>query len=189
MVTTKRGRPPKDSKKITMRPMADTQKFISDDNVIYEKLVTYAFKNRIQGLFWYKGDDGSDKKIDPGTIRDDISARERKDIVGCDAYKQGYVVEWNDEVPEKGFNYNALNDAQIDRLVKKFKKDKDKEEAKQIINQMNSIFALHYFIDKAKGALPGSITQYCESRLSELREAEDERMAVKPKKYKKNKEG
>lgn len=189
MVNVKRGRPPKnikkDSKTITMRPLADPKKFISQDNIIYEKLITYAFKSRIKGIFWYKGDDGSDKKINPGTIRDDISARERKDIMGCDPYQKGYVVEWNDEVPDKAFNYNSLNDTQIDRLVKKFKKNKDKEECKQIINQMDSIFALEYFIDKAKGALPGSLTQYCESRLSELREAEDNKMAVKPKIYKK----
>jgi hypothetical protein len=185
----KRGRPRKEktSKKVIMRPLATGNQFVAEDGVVYEKHETYAFKNRIEGLFWYKGDDGSDKKIDPGTIRDDISARERKDIISCDAYYKGYIVEWNDEVPELGFNYNALNDVQIEHIVKKFKRNKDKEEFKEIINQMTSIFSLAYFIDKAKGALPGSLTQFCEGRLSELKENEEEKNMIKPKVYKKDK--
>lgn len=190
MKTKKCGRPPeKTSEKITMRPLADGKKFVADGGVVYEKLITYAFKSRIEGLFWYKGDDGSDKQIAPGTVRDDISARERKDIMDCDAYKQGYIVEWIDDIPKKEFNYNALSDSQIERLVKKFKRNKDKDEFKQMINQMDSIFALNYFIDKAKTSLPGSLAQYCESRLSELKEKEEEKNMVKPKVYKKDKEG
>ena len=175
----------KSSKKVIMKPIITGNQYVNEDGVVFEKQELYAFKSRINGLMWYKGDDGSDKKIDPNTIRDDISERERKDLLSSDAYAKGYIVEWTDDLPSTSPNYNALNDNQIDAIVKKFKRNKDKDEFRKIIDRMDSIFSLSYFIDKTKNALPGYLVQYCESRLSELKEEDDERSAVIPKKYKK----
>ena len=173
------------NKRVVMRPVMTGAEFVDQDGVMYEKKEFYSFKSRINGLVWYKGDDGSDKKIDPNSVRDDISPRERKDLLKGEAYALGYIVEWDEDTSAKPMNYNALNDYQIDKITKQYKRDKDKVAFKKMIDQMDSIFALSYFLDKAKGELPGFLIQYCESRINELKDLEAAQSVVVPKEYKK----
>lgn len=165
---------PTDNKRVVMRPVMTGNKFVAADGTVFEENVFYSFKNRLEGPFFYKGDDGSDKKIDGLTVRRDITPREREDIIGCDTYANGGIVEWSETYKEPA-NYNALSDLQIDRILKEYRLLDDKDRFKAYIDNMNSIFALRYFTDKITPHVTGSIVKYCESRIAELEEAEREK--------------
>jgi len=171
------------NKRIVLRPVNESGRFINSEGVLYEEKVFYSFKNRLKGAFFYKGDDGSDKKIDGLTIRNDITPREREDITGCHAFQEGFIVEWADDTV-KPTNYNAMSDRQIDAVMKEYGLLEDKDKFKNYINSMTSIFSLEYFRDKVKDTLPGSIITYIDSRIGELREAEYAKLAVNKKEYK-----
>ena len=75
-------------------PVSTGTKFLSEEGVMFEEKVFHTFKSRMKGMLFYKGDDGSDRKIEGMAIRDDITPRERDDIMRSRAYKDGFVVEW-----------------------------------------------------------------------------------------------
>lgn len=165
------------NERVVLRPVMTDTNFVNEDGVLYEKKVFYSFKSRIPGLIHYPGDDGSPKKIDGMSIRDDISPKERKFIIEMDAYKQGLVVEWNVNEPQESSSYNALNDVQMERLCDAFLKDGNKEALNTHIRNMDSIFALSLLKEKIiEKNLPGSVLAYCDGRIKELEEEEVKKM-------------
>lgn len=158
-------------------PVSTGKKFLSEKGIMFEEKIFYTFKSRMKGLLFYKGDDGNDKKIKGLAIRDDITPREREDIIQSRAYKDGLVVEWA-ETPVPEANYNALNDHQINVIIKEYNKTKDFDKVKGYIENMTSVFSVNYFKEKISTELPGSIAQYCESRIEQLKEEQEDKAKI-----------
>lgn len=177
----KRGRPVGSKNKaklpnerIVMRPVVDQNtRYLNDEGVLYEQKTFYSFKSRIPGLIHIPGDNGETKTIEGNSIRDDITPREREAIIHSGAYKEGLIVEWNVESVEDSSSYNALNDAQMDKLCEAFLKNGDKEKLYNHIRNMDSLFALKLLNEKlVERNLPASAVKYCEGRIAEIEEEE-----------------
>lgn len=162
------------NERVVLRPVVNdaTQYINSEDGVIYEKKVFYIFRSRIPGLFVYPGDDGQGKTIEGYSTRDDISPKERLDIMRSEAYRDGYVVEEGVEDIDNIQIPSAMNDVQMEKLCKEYLDNKKtKEEMIKYIVAMESVFSINLFKEKMeKTGLPGYMLKYCDSRIAELEE-------------------
>ena len=133
---------------------------------LVQQVERYTFRNLGPGMFFVTARFGGvTKQIPPGTTRDDISLKEREQILTSQMYRDGIIIEELNEDIEQSISPNSLNDKQIKKLLLM-----DNDDIKSHILEMDSIFSLNRLKEKLlEQDLPAYLLSLIDSRIEEIR--------------------